>query len=690
MTEAGRFAKGLQRLLRPKTVAILGGGGWGNEVARQLRKFDFPGEVWPVHPEKDVIQGYRCYKSIAALPAAPDASFIAVNRELTIDMMRQLNARGAGGAICFAAGFKEAGGKGDTLHKALLDAAGDMPFLGPNCFGLVNYLDGAALWPDQHGGSRTERGVALISQSGNIAINLSMQQRALPVSYLFALGNQARVGFSGLIEALLEDERVTAIGLVMEAVDDVAGFDQAARLAWRKRVPIAVLKLGSSARGAEAAMSHTASLAGSDQSVDAFFARLGIARVRTLPALLDTVKLLHFAGPLHGRDIVSISCSGGEATLMADLLEGRSVQARPFTPEQKSTIQATLSDLVTVANPLDYHTFIWGQEDRMTATFTEVMKAKFDLACFILDFPRLDRCSIEAWKPTIRSIAAASRNTGRKAVLVASIGEGMPESEAFKAATIGVGSLSGMSEAIEAAEGAARVGESYARGEPMPVAAPVVLKGIPEALDEWQGKQALRAFGLAVPVGHLVADEDSAAAAFKAISGPVVVKACSRTLLHKTEAGGVRVGLTSETDVRQAIKDMARLADRFIVEEVVADAVAELIIGVSRDSQFGPVVVLGAGGVLVELLSDSRTLLLPMTDAEIRAALDGLKSAKLLQGFRGKPAGDIDAVVTAVQAVGRFVQANAGRLAELDINPLMVRPKGRGVVAADVLLRQGA
>lgn len=681
-------AQNLQRLLRPKSIAIFGGA-WGEEVARQLKKIGYSGQVYPVHPKKAEVAGFRTFKTVAELPEAPDASFVGVNRDTTIDVMRELSARGAGGAVCFAAGFKEAGDEGLALHHRLLEAAGDMAFFGPNCYGTLNYLDGATLWPDQHGGTRVERGVAMISQSGNIGVNISMQMRGLPLAYVFTLGNQARIGFSGLIEALLEDTRVTAIGIVMEAIDDVEGFQRAAIAAHRKKIPIVAMKLGASERGAAATLSHTASLAGADASVDAFFARLGVARVRTLPSLIESLKLVHQLGPLTGRSIASMSCSGGEAALMADLLEGRDLAAKPFTPEQKSRVEATLSDLVTVANPLDYHTFIWGNEQRLTATFEAVMRAEFDLTCLVLDFPRADRCSDATWQPTIRAFAEAARRTGSRATLVASLGELMPEQVVAQAAELGIGALAGLTEGLDAAEAAARIGESWRAGAPKPagIAGPMPEKI--ETFNEWEGKRALAEFGLPVPKGRLVCSVAEAEAAFSGLTAPVVVKACSRTLLHKTEAGGVRLKLTTKADVAEATAAMLKLADQVIIEEMVTDAVTEIIVGVSRDPQFGPVLVVGAGGILVELIADSQTLLLPTTAAEVESAIRGLKVAKLLDGFRGRPKGDFSGLVDVVMAVARYAEANADRLAELDINPLLVRPEGKGAVAVDALVRLG-
>src|SRR5579859_7343091 len=292
-----RMARDLTRLLRPRSIAVFGGKP-AAEVVRQNLGMGFTGELWPVHPSLGEVAGLPAYRSVAELPGVPDAAFIAVNRHLSVDIAGALAERGCGGAVCYAAGFSEAGEDGSDLQARLVAAADAMPFLGPNCYGVINYLDGVLLWPDQQGGRRVPRGVAIVTQSGNIAINLTMARRALPIGYLVALGNQAQTGLSAMIEALLQDDRVTAIGLHIEAIDDAGDFARAAARARAKGVPIVALKTGSSAAGARLTISHTASLAGADAVVDAYLRRVGVVRVHSVPVLLETLKLLHLGGPI--------------------------------------------------------------------------------------------------------------------------------------------------------------------------------------------------------------------------------------------------------------------------------------------------------------------------------------------------------------------------------------------------------
>ena len=340
----------LSRLLNPRSICVIGGDE-ASRVVEQCQRMNYAGAIYPVHPTRADIAGIPCFRSVTDLPEAPDAGFIGVRRELAVDMVRALAARGAGGAVCYASGFSEADEEGVALQKALVAAAADMPVLGPNCYGLVNYLEGVPLWPDQHGGVRVERGVAILSQSSNIAITLTMNRRALPLAVIVTLGNRACLGAAAVANALLDDTRITAIGLVLETLEDAPELAAVAARARARRIPLVTHKLGRSEQGARLTLTHTASLAGSKQSAAAFLQRIGIARTSSIPAFLETLKLLHTTGPLPGRSIASLSCSGGEAALMADALEGRRLQARALTPRQRDRIAATLNGLVNVSNP---------------------------------------------------------------------------------------------------------------------------------------------------------------------------------------------------------------------------------------------------------------------------------------------------------------------------------------------------
>jgi acetyl-CoA synthetase len=680
--------RSLERLLRPRSIAVFG----GREAARvveQCDKMGFAGAIWPVHPSLDAVHGRLCFRRVEDLPAAPDAAFVGVNRARTVEIVAALAAAGAGGAVCYASGFKEAAGEladGAKLQAALVAAAGAMPIVGPNCYGFVNALDGALLWPDQHGLQREARGVALVTQSSNIALNLSMQARGLPIAYLMTAGNQAQTGLSGLALGALEDPRVTALGLHVEGIDGLRPFEALAARARALRKPVVVLKAGRSEAARTAALSHTASLAGADGAADALFRHLGMARLRSLPELVEALKLLHLLGPLASREIASMSCSGGEASLIADLAEGRALIFRPFEPDARARLKAVLGPLVTVANPLDYHTFIWADRARMAAAFEAVLAGGFGLALLILDFPRADRCDGADWDLAVAALAEARARTGAAAAIVASLPENLPEPRARSLVAAGLVPLQGLDEALAAAEAAAAIGAAWAAPAPAALLDPGPEPAGPAVLlDEAAAKQALAAHGLAVPAGAVAHDAAEAAAAAVRLGWPVALKALG--VAHKTEAGAVRLGLRDAAAVETAAAALLPLGAGLLVERMVEDGVAELILGVARQPPHGLMLSLGAGGVLVELLQDAALLPLPTTAERVRAALLGLRAAPLLQGFRGRPAADLDAAVAAALAVARYAEANAARLLELDVNPLILRPAGRGAIAVDALIR---
>ena len=678
----------LSRLLKPDSICAIG----GREAARvveQCRRMDFAGAVYPVHPSRDEVAGLPCFRSVEDLPEAPDAAFVGVRRDRTVEVVRALAARGAGGAVCYASGFAESREEGAALQAALVEAAGDMPILGPNCYGLVNYLDGAPLWPDEHGGVRRDRGVAIVSQSSNLAITLTMNLRAVPIAAVVTLGNRACIGTADVLDALLEDGRITAVGLLVETLDDAPALAAAARKARARRIPLVACKLGRSEQGARLTVSHTASLAGSDEGASAFFRRTGIGRAHSLPALLETLKLLHAGGPLGGREVASLSCSGGEAALMADAIGGRRLRARPLTRAERDRVGATLNDLVTVSNPLDYHTFIWGDADRLTATFAAMLGCGFDLGLLVIDPPRRDRCGDGEWRITFDAFEAALRRTGARGCVLATLPESFPEALAENLLAHGIAPLAGVEEGLAAVEVAADVGEAWAASRiEFEGLRPLAGGGDREVvLSEREAKELLARAGIPVPHGEVAQSPEEAAAAAARLGTPVAVKAVGRGLAHKSEKGAVRLGLDTPAAVEAAGRALLPLGDGLLVEQMVGDGVAEVIVGVRRDPQVGLVLVVGSGGELVELVGDRVVLLAPASREEIEAAVSELKVTALVEGFRGRPKGDRAALLDAVLAVQRFALDHADRLIELDLNPLIVRPAGRGVVAVDALMR---
>jgi acetate---CoA ligase (ADP-forming) len=524
-------------------------------------------------------------------------------------------------------------------------------------------------------------------------------------------GNQAQTGLSEMALGLIEDERVSVLGLHIEGFDSVPGFERLAARARDLNKPIVAMKVGRSEQARAATISHTASLAGSDAGSDAFLKRLGIPRVHSIPAFLETLKLLHGVGPLAGNRLSSMSCSGGEASVMADAADGRAVTFPPLTLAHRAEIKETLGPLVAVANPLDYHTFIWNDEPAMTATFAAMVSGGFDLNMLVLDFPRTDRCSDADWWPTVRAFEAALKANSARGAIVASIAENLPEETADDLFARGIVPLHGIEEAMAAAEAAAFVGKAWRNLSSTPIAgrggpakpgrsggevsahdphssslcsAPFPLKRGEQRrpLDEASAKSLLASHGLPIPAGRRVSSTQEALAAAQTLGTPVAVKALG--LAHKSEQGAVRLNLRTPVEIEAAATELLPLGTGIYVERMIEGAVAELIVGVTPDPVFGALLTVGSGGVLVELLADTATLLLPATRDEIEKALRFLKLFPLLDGYRGRPKGDVAAAIDTILAISDFVVENADRIVELDINPLIVCEQGAFI--ADALL----
>jgi acyl-CoA synthetase (NDP forming) len=656
----------LDRLLRPRHIAVLGAG-WALNVIEQTAKMGFAGPVWPVHPTKAEIGGLRAYPSLADLPEPPDATFIGVNRFATIDVVAELSAMGAGGATCFASGWTEAGEP--ALQARLVAAAGSMPILGPNCYGVINYLDGALLWPDQHGGVRVDRGVALLSQSSNIVINLTMQTRALPVAYVACLGNAAVVGLAELAGALLADDRVTALGLYVEGIDDAAAFAALAESARAAGKGIVCIKSGKTEASRTAAASHTASLAGGGAASSAFLRQIGVAEVATPAELVEALKILHVHGPGLGRRLCSLSCSGGEAGLVADLAAPFGIDFPPPSDAQRARLGEILGPIVTVANPLDYHTFIWGDGPRTTDVFT-TMLAGYDAGLFIIDPPRPDRCDPSGYEPALQAIIAAAQATGKPAFPVASLPENFDEARAGGLMAQGVVTLMGMETALAAIR-AAQVTEGVAGWRPLAPLPP--REGV--LLSEGDAKAVLEQAGVLVPRGMQAAD--LAGLDVSGLTPPFALKGLG--FAHKTEAGAVRLGLAT----LEGQADMPGAAG-YLVEEMVGGAVAEVLLGLRRDPVYGVTLTVGMGGVTAELLADTVTLVCPVTEAEVLAGLQGLRLWPLLDGYRGRPKADVASLCAmAVRLAGVMRDPS---FEEIEINPVLLRV--HGAVAVDALIRR--
>jgi acyl-CoA synthetase (NDP forming) len=651
-----------------------------------------------VNPKRETLGGYPCFASVADLPEAPDATFLAVPAPAAIATTAQLAARGAGGIVCYTAGFREAGAEGQVLEAALIEAAGDLALVGPNCYGVINYLDRAALWPFAHGGGSPGYGAAIITQSGMLSSDITMSQRSLPLTHMISCGNQSVLSLEDFVDHLIDHPAVRAIGMHIEGLRDVPRFAAAALRAAEKGVPLVALKTGSSQIGASLTVSHTGSLSGTDDLYDALFARVGVIRVKSPSQLLETLKFLCVAGAPLGNRVAGFTCSGGGATMLADHAEAIGLGFPAFGPAERAALLPLLPDIATVSNPLDYTTPIWGDASKTGPVFASAINGvQADSAVLVQDYPA---AGLDESKPYYRADAgafiAAAKARGIPAAICATLPENIdPETRDWLVAQ-GVAPMQGLSETLDAMRAAGLWAERRAQimaKRPAPLLALPDLATL-QTVDEAAGKALLSTLGLPIPAGEVVAGAQVVQAASR-IGYPVVLKMMGPKLAHKSEAGAVAVGLANAADLTAALQKMRAdvtahdplaLTDRFLVEAMAPRPLAELLVNLRRDAQFGLVLTLGAGGVLVELLEDAATLLLPASAAQIEAALNGLKIARILRGYRGARGADMAALAGFIAQLCQLFESHSAALAEVEINPLFVTATGPWVV--DVLIQK--
>lgn len=439
----------LQRLIAPRHIAFIGGRSLVHAI-RACEELGYQGEIRVVNPSLDEVAGYACVPSIADLPEAPDAAFVGVRRDLAVRAVQELADLGAGGCVCLAAGFSEIGDDGRVWQDKLVEAAGDMAVIGPNCYGMLNLVEGVALWPDLHGGDRVGHGVALISQSGNISLNATMADRSVPLTHVFSIGNQAVLDVGDYVEVLLRDPRVRAIGMYVEGSVDQPRFRAAASRAAQQGVPLVALKAGGTSVSARIVANHTGSEAGDPDAWAALFADQGVTQVATLPELLETLKLVASWQEGAGPNLALVTASGGDSALVTDLAIEAGLTFPPFGEAEAATLHEQLGELVAIANPLDYNTVVWGDRDGLERCFTTVMRAGFDAVLLVLDHPRDGTGDPTPWQTAADAFVAAHQRTGTPAAALSTLPERLPTALREKFMAAGVVPLQGLREAVTA------------------------------------------------------------------------------------------------------------------------------------------------------------------------------------------------------------------------------------------------
>lgn len=685
----------IARLLKPRSVAIVGASADATKTSGRpvsyLVKHGFAGDIFPINPKVERIGELRCYPDVASLPAVPDVGIVLLGAEHAHVAVRALAARGAAAAIVLASGYTETGEAGARRQQQLIEAAGSMRLLGPNTIGLVNLTDhivlsaSGALEMDQF----PVGAIGVVSQSGGILGSLLSRAaaRGIGLSKLISTSNEADLEMADFIDRLADDEATRVIALYVETVRNPDKFRAATLKAARAGKPVVAFKIGRSQAGAQAAVSHTGALAGTDRMYDALFRQTGVIRAQTFDALLDIPAALATGRVLRGRRVAILTSTGGAGTLVSDSLGVAEFE----TPAPDAATAAALRALQTGdhaaldRNPIDV-TLAGLQPDLLRGAIRALLASpSYDALAIIvgssgLAMPELMAGAIQdclplSDKPVIAYVSPHAPEVG--AVLTK---RGVPAFSIAESCTV---ALAGMLEASRwRAAGAVPLG-----------AAPVSVDDLPAgSLDEAQAKQLFARFGVPCARDLVVTSPAEAEQAAREIGGPVVLKILSGEITHKSDVGGVAVNLAAE-HVGERLTVMAAQVQaragvrpqRFLVQPMVTGG-TELILGMHRDP-LGTAILLGMGGVTAELFRDTVMRLLPQHGGLSREdALEmarELKTWPLLDGYRGRPKADVESLAAAIVAFSQMVAQLGDRLIEAEINPLFVLPAGQGVSAAD-------
>ena len=688
----------ISRLMRPRSVAVIGASADVTKTAGRpvayLLKHGFAGEVYPVNPKATEISGLPCYPTIASLPSVPDVGIVLLGAERAQQAVKELAEIGCAAAIVLASGYTEVGEEGARRQAELIQAAGAMRILGPNTIGLVNITDRIVL--SASGALEMDHfpsgAISLVSQSGGILGSLLSRAaaRGIGLAKMISTSNEVDLELADFIDWLVDDEATRVIALYVETVRDTQKFRAAALRAAQAGKPIVAFKIGRSEAGAKAAISHTGALAGSDRMYDALFKQTGILRAQRFDELLDMPASLATGRILHGNRVAILTSTGGAGTLVSDALGVSGFETPPPDAQTAAKLRALQQGdhAALDRNPIDV-TLAGLQPELLKGAISAVLSSPtYDALIVIvgasaLAMPELMSNAIKSCmslsdKPILAYISPHAPNIG--ALLTQG---GVP---AFSAPESCSAALVAMLHASQAKTSMRIV--------------PIVRQDQSRALDAWpagsldeeQAKRLFSSFGIASVRETVVTTAEQAQAALPALGERAVLKILSSEILHKSEIGGVAVNVTQAAifarllQMTQDVKDKSGITPkRFLVQEMVSGGV-EIILGMHRDV-LGVAILLGMGGVTAELLQDTTLRLLPSTgglSAETaREMVVALKTWPLLDGYRGRPKSDVEALVKAIVAFSEMVAAFGARLLEAEINPLFVLEAGQGVKAAD-------
>ncbi len=704
MTAVGtEAAVDLRRLMHPGSIAVVGAsdrpGSYAAEVLLNIETIGFEGEVWGVNPSRDEVLGHPCVPSIAELPVVADAVVVAIPAAAVPPVIEQAGARGCGGAVVISAGFGEVP-EGVARNEELLAAAARyrLPVCGPNCNGIVSPANRIALWGDALAPAQAGS-VALVSQSGNIAVNALATRRGLRFHTVVASGNQAVLSAADYLEFLAGEEGLGAIALYMED-DGGPRFCDGLVACAEANVPVVVLKVGQSRAGAQAAAAHSAALAGDQRVFRSLVQEAGAVWADDVHDLLELAKTIAVSNrrpaPEAGdrpSGIAIMTCSGGDSAQAADEAQRIGLELPPLAPATRERLRELLPTAATVANPLDYTAMIWGDRGALA----ELVRAlgedpAIGRVLVFYDQPHgLTGASEESWRAVREAVIAGAAQSPVPTLVSSTLPELLDDDAAWEFARAGVAAAAGLRTGLRCAAAGSPAICDPARLREIAEVARAIHTGGARATGEWlaehEAKAMLWAHGVPVPKGRVVSSHDDAVAALDELGGNVVLKLSAASAQHKTDLGGVALGLRSGDEVRGAYHRLAELAaahDGCVLAERMAAPGLELMVAVRTDA-IVPALVLGLGGIWTELLDDVAIVPLPADAARIELALRSLRGAPMLVGGRGRPSVDLAAAARIAQQIAGVLLERS--LAEIECNPVLVGAPGHGAVAVDASIR---
>lgn len=689
----------LSRLLTPRSVVIVGAsptpGALGNSVLRNLERHGYAGDIHLINPKREEIGGRPCLKSIDELPHGVDAAVLAIPGPAVLPAVQALAKRGVGAAIIFAAGFAEGGEEGLAAQAEVARIAAEhgMVVEGPNCLGLVNHAAGVPLTfveapvLDLTG----KPAVGIVSQSGAMAVVLgtTLMGKGLGITVSVSTGNEAASGVEDYVEHLIGDPATPVIGMIVEQFRKPARFLALAERARAAGKHIVLLHPGTSSAARESAATHTGAMAGDWQLMKAKVERAGVVLVDSLEALGDVLELAVRAKPVRRGGAAVLTESGAFKALTLDLAEQIGLDLPAMAGETADAMRAAIPDFIPISNPMDLTAQPLVDPDLYRRTMAPLL-ADDNFAALVFGIIQTDAATSARKFPAI--IEAVTVLKPEKPVIFAGLDDGAPVPpeyiEALRA--IGVPYFPSPDRAFRALRHMGRFAErDFGRAD----AAPVKLDLPSGVIPEHRAKELLGAAGIPFPAGGFAASAETAKTIAARVGYPVAIKAQAAALSHKSDAGGVLLNIGGDAALEAAwdkiYRNVAAYDASIALDGVQVEAMGkrgvELIVGARNDPDWGPVILAGFGGVTAELLHDVRLLPVDLTHEAIVAELRQLKQGALLDGYRGSPALDIDAVAKLIAGLGR-VLAGTPSIREIDLNPVVAYPKREGVVALDALI----